>query len=149
MNLRFSNRWLIGANGALALALAASFFVDLYPALRPKQAEAGVEQYAWTAGSLGQETPFSEYRGIVRARTLFAPSQGAAEPAQQRTLIQDYELLGTFRRGSEFRAFLKSIGTKQSKTVAVGDWVGDYEIVEIGPEGVVFDKDGKKFTLKR
>lgn len=149
MNVRFSNRWLIGANGALVLALATSFFVDPYPALRPERAEAGAEQYAWTAGSLGQETPFSEYRGIVRGRALFAPSQGAAEPAQQRTLIQDYELLGTFRRGSEFRAFLKNIGTNQSKTVAPGDWVGDYEIVEIGPDGVVFDKGGQQFTLKR
>jgi len=144
-----TNRILIAGNAALALALAASFFVDLYPSLKPKQAKPPAEQYAWTASAMAEEIPFAQYRNVVRSRTLFSPSQGAKAIPKERILVQDYELLGTFTRGGDTKALLKNISTDQTKTVAIGNWIGHYEIVEITPSGVIFDKAGQAFTLKR
>lgn len=147
MTSRSANRWLIGLVALLVAALGTSFFVDLYPTLRPQRADAGKEQYAWTAGALGTDTPYSEYRQVIRSRTLFSPSQGAMEPAEQRTIIDDYELMATFGRDEKARAVLSNVGTKRTRTVKKGDWIGDYEVIEIGPRKVVFDKAGRRVEL--
>lgn len=140
---------LIALNASLLGVFAASFAVHPFLLMRGARDESSDRIEFTTEAVPAAARPLRDYETAMRGKALFRYALQEEAAAAQRREIDDYRFLGTSRAPSGSRAFLQNTITNQTRTVSVGDAIGDYHVKEIRPGGVLLSKGEEQVELKR
>ena len=149
MRRRIYQRLLLAANFLLAALLAYSFTGNPYTIVHGSNSNFAQSAEPWQPARLPQRKPLSYYQQALRGRSVFGYGVVEEPIARQRSIIEDFQFIGASRSPSGQRGFLRNTVSGRTRTVAVGDMIGDYRVQEIQPGGVRLDKGGETFELKR
>jgi hypothetical protein len=149
MNLLRTQRILLTADAALVGLLMLSFIVEPYSLIGSRGGAAAGEAEAWQPEAIAILKPFDAYQEATAGKAIFRSPLEEEIEAKQKRLIDDFEFLGASRSGSRARGYLRNTETGESRTVSMGDRIGDYEVVGVESNSVLLRKGDETFALGR
>lgn len=149
MNIHRAQRILLAVDAVLIVLLALSFVVEPYALIERQGAGDGAEGDTWHTQAMAALKPFEHYQKAMSGRVIFKSPMEEVVRASQKRLIDDFEFLGSSRLGSRARGYVRNTETGESRTVSVGDRIGDYEVIEVDTSSVILQKGSDTFALGR
>ena len=149
MSLKTLRRLLLGIDAFLIALLLFTLLKDPYGLIHASAGQTDQPEELWQSVSIPPRKEFADYEKDMRGKGLFRASLAEAAPVAQRSLIDDYQFLGSSRSPSGPRAVVRNVISEKARTLAIGDRIGEYRLIEITPQGLLLDKDGERYELKR
>lgn len=146
--------YLLAGLMTLVLVMAVN---QVWGGLHPPEFEARLPEISQRSFRLGgPAVDWSAVRPAVDAN-LFDPSRApysepvaAVEPEPVRTVDPpNVSVSGTTVSVETSLAIVRAAGEKKTRVVKPGDSVSGYQVVEIKPGAVVFEKEGQRFTVEQ
>ncbi len=136
-------------NGFLFILIAASFVIDPYELLHQRFETAQQKQEEWQPVHLSDLQPYSQYSKSLLKPNLFRWSFQQETRIAKKNVIDDYQIIGTSRTPRGMKAIIRNTITGNSRSISIGDEIGDYLVEDIHSQGIRLSKDSESIELKR